>query len=244
MRFGVGRVAGHEGRHLDHQVRRRLGLHQVLQQALAGHVERHARRRRPARRRPPRAAAARRRAQRRAAAGRPSAAWPMTDAVAVDEGRVAEGHLAEDRRRSSIGCLISVEVLEQRQALHHRVGLQRGIVAGLLVLEVRDRLASCRDLRRTTRSVWLASFWSARRLVVAVDAVQRLAGRRRARPAAATWTGRCRADASVLPWAICAAVRSAVPQLGRWRWSSASNTRQRRRSRAARRTGRRWPARR
>ena len=93
---GVRGVAGHEGRDLDHHVRRRLGLHQVLQQRFAGHVERHAR-----------------------TVGRPHAAHGMQQLrgvgravrlqredgqargrhrpVAVDEGRVAEGHLAEDR---------------------------------------------------------------------------------------------------------------------------------------------------
>ena len=96
QRVDVGRVRGHEVRHLDHQVGRRARLQQVVEQALADDVERDV-------------AAARRpdvadRVQQlgdvegRVGAQRKDRETRRGDrAVAVDERGVAEGHLAEDR---------------------------------------------------------------------------------------------------------------------------------------------------
>ena len=107
QRIDIGRVGRHEGRHLDHQVGRGLGQHQLLQQAFAGQVERDPR-----------------------AGGRPDIAdlvqeladvehrvGPQREhrqagggdrTIAVDERRIAERHLTENRGIAHVGSPFAV----------------------------------------------------------------------------------------------------------------------------------------
>ena len=146
--FAVGRVCGHEVGHLEHEVGRRCRTQQIAQQALADHVERHL----PARGRPhvtDRVQQLGDVERRVGLEGKDAQPRGRDAAVFEDEWRVGERHLAQDRnvKQGHLSRIqppspggrtgaLAVEVLEQRQALHHRIRLERCIVAALLVLEV------------------------------------------------------------------------------------------------------------